>query len=64
MMFVRHARDLTLRNVQFTYVKPDERPPFVLVDVHGLTFDRIRLDGKPVEQSMVRQTNSSDVVIK
>ncbi|HUB25263.1 MAG TPA: glycosyl hydrolase family 28-related protein [Tepidisphaeraceae bacterium] len=40
-MFIRHVKGIELDNVTFTFEKPDYRPPFVLDDVEGATFNHV-----------------------
>jgi hypothetical protein len=41
-VFVRHARNVSLNNVEFRSSKGDLRPAFVLEDVQGTEFFRVR----------------------
>ena len=41
-VFVRHARNISLNNVEFLSSKEDFRPAFVLEDVQGAEFFRVR----------------------
>jgi hypothetical protein len=38
--YIRHAKDITLKNVSVSWDKPDERPAIVADDVDGLTLDK------------------------
>lgn len=38
--FVRHVKNLTLKNVEMSYETPDSRPPLVIWDGNGITLDR------------------------
>lgn len=40
--FIRHARNVELNNVEITSLKEDARPIFVLEDVKGIDFFRVR----------------------
>ena len=40
--FIRHARNISLDNVEIAPMKEDLRPAFVLKDVHGAEFARVR----------------------
>jgi polygalacturonase len=40
-MYIRHVKGIELENVTFSFEKPDYRPPFVLEDVEGASFDRV-----------------------
>ena len=41
-LFVRHAQNLALRDVDFSFSKDDTRPAIVLMDVAGIEFDHTR----------------------
>jgi len=40
--FLRHAKNISLSNVEISSLEPDARPAFVLQDVRGAEFFRIR----------------------
>lgn len=40
--FIRHAKKLEFTKVEVAYEAPDERPAFILDDVHGTDFFRIK----------------------
>jgi polygalacturonase len=40
--FIRHVKGIELNNVQVTPIKPDQRPPFLLNDVKGADFYRVK----------------------
>ena len=40
-LFVRHARDLSVRDFDASTMAPDGRPPVVLTDVEGFASDRL-----------------------
>ena len=40
--FIRHAKNLEFTNVEIAYGAPDERPAFVITDVDGADFFRIK----------------------
>ncbi|HYJ46158.1 MAG TPA: glycoside hydrolase family 28 protein, partial [Pyrinomonadaceae bacterium] len=49
--FIRHARGVELNNVEVSYLKDDARPAFILEDVKGADFFRIKArkaEGEPV----------------
>ena len=46
-LYLRHARDVTLRNVQLSVEQPDVRPALVADDVTGLHV--VGFDGRPAE---------------
>ena len=39
--YIRHAKNITMDNVQLIAQKPDYRPAIVLDDVHGIKFDNV-----------------------
>jgi len=41
-LFVRHARNVTVDNVEVSFAQADERPAVVLVDVTGAEFARVK----------------------
>lgn len=40
--YVRHVKGLTMADIQVSYIKDDARPPFVLDDVNGADFHRVK----------------------
>ena len=42
--YIRHAKGVTLENVELIAQKPDYRPAVVLDDVHDITFDNVIYD--------------------
>lgn len=42
-MYIRHAKNITLRNFEVVYENPDKRPPFVLRDVDGLVIENFKM---------------------
>jgi polygalacturonase len=40
--FVRHVKGLTMTDVEMSYIKDDMRPPFMLEDVRGADFHRVK----------------------
>lgn len=44
--YIRHARNITLDNVNFHYDKPDGRPLFVTDDAANIVYRHITADGK------------------
>src|SRR5262249_22753000 len=45
--YIRHAKGLTFRNVEFGFEADDQRAPLVIYDVDGLTFDNVRVPKTP-----------------
>jgi len=57
--YIRHVKNLTLRNVEFVFEQPDERPSIVAYDVDGFV-----LDGFKTQKSLGVETLKSDKVRK
>src|SRR5262249_42811815 len=45
--FIRHARNVQLSHIEITYDKDDMRPPFVVQDVKGVDFFRVKAQHVP-----------------
>ena len=45
--FIRHARGITMRNVEIGFEKEDRRPAFVLEDVKGAEFRQVKAQVAP-----------------
>jgi polygalacturonase len=65
--FIRHVKGLEMNNVELSYMKEDLRPAFVLNDVKGADFFRVRAQREPdvptftflnVENFSVQQSSS------
>jgi polygalacturonase len=41
--YIRHAKNLTFDNIRVSFQKEDFRPAFVLDNVHGIDFDRLKI---------------------
>lgn len=41
--YVRHAKNITFDNIRVSFQKEDFRPAFVLENVHGIDFDRLKI---------------------
>lgn len=39
--FIRHAKGIELHNVEVSFAEDESRPPFLLQDVSGVTFDHV-----------------------
>lgn len=62
-LYVRHARNITLNNVQFNLLQPDARPAIWLEDVHDLKAAWLKMDTPVGDMAPVRQVNTSGVNI-
>lgn len=45
--FIRHVKSLTMTDVETSYMNGDKRPPFVLSDVQGADFHRVKAQRMP-----------------
>ncbi|MBC7369356.1 MAG: glycoside hydrolase family 28 protein, partial [Undibacterium sp.] len=52
-LYVRHAKNLTVRDFSVAFTAPDTRPAVVLDDVAGATFDRASLAHAPTAPTFV-----------
>lgn len=41
--YIRHAKNITFDNIRVSFAKEDFRPAFVLDNVHGIDFDRLKI---------------------
>lgn len=41
--YIRHAKNITFDNIRVSFQKEDYRPAFVLDNVHGIDFDRLKI---------------------
>jgi polygalacturonase len=60
--FIRHVKNLKMHDVQISYLKTDQRPPFVLDDLKGAILYDIQAQKEPRVPTMLLK-NSSDVTI-
>lgn len=42
--YIRHAKNINFENITLKYIKKDQRPPFILEDVHNVNFNNIKAD--------------------
>ena len=52
-LYVRHAKNLTVRDFTVTFAAADTRPAVVLDDVAGASFDRVKISRAPAAPSFV-----------
>src|ERR1035437_2563442 len=51
--YIRHAKDITMTDVEVSYLKDDVRPAFVLDDVSGADFTRVKAQRAPTGKTFV-----------
>lgn len=62
-LYIRHAKNIVLENVQFNLLNPDARPCIWLDDAHQVRIRGLQTGStKPVER-LIRQVNTSEVII-
>jgi polygalacturonase len=61
VFYVRHAKNVTFDNIRVSFQKEDFRPAFVLDNVHGAEFERLKVW---TNQKMFSLRNSSDFNVK
>ena len=57
--FIRHARNIHLNNVEVVCIKEDARPAFVVQDVRGADFFRVKAQ-RPPDASTFALKNVAD----
>ncbi|MCX6954566.1 MAG: glycosyl hydrolase family 28 protein [Verrucomicrobia bacterium] len=62
-LYVRHAKGITLDNVQFTLRHPDARPAVILDDAHDIELRHLRAEPSTPTTPMVRIARSSGVAV-
>ena len=45
--FIRHVKGIEMNNVEVSYMRADVRPPFLLTDVRGADFSRVKAQRAP-----------------
>ncbi|MBX7170997.1 MAG: glycoside hydrolase family 28 protein [Pyrinomonadaceae bacterium] len=55
--YIRHAKNVTFDNIRVSFQKEDFRPAFVLDNVHGIDFDRLKIQ---TNQKLFSLKNVSD----
>jgi hypothetical protein len=61
--YIRHARDIVLRNVTLDFEHDDLRPAIICDDVSDLELDSVRAQGHPGAGELIRLHNTRDVFI-
>ena len=62
--YIRHARDIRMRDVRVTMRQADARPAFVLDDVHDSIFDRVRTTSATPTPPFRVESNCTGVKIR
>ncbi len=62
-LYVRHVEGLSLRNVKFRWVKPDERPAMIFDDAVGLDIQGLGVEQATGPLPVVWLHNSADVLL-
>lgn len=52
--FIRHAKNVILRDIQFDFLKPDARPTLYLDDVHGIKLIRVSSTQEPQVKRLIQ----------
>jgi hypothetical protein len=50
--YIRNAKNITLKNVEVAFDKPDPKPPLVVSEVDGLVLDGFKTPKPPVGETM------------
>ena len=62
--YIRHAKGIILENITISCVKEDYRTPVVLDDVHGISFNGLKVKEPGKKKEFVFSHNSTDIKIK
>jgi polygalacturonase len=62
-LYVRHAGNITLNNIQFNLLQPDARPAIWLEDVHDLKGSWLKMDPPTGDMAPIRQVSTTGVSI-
>jgi len=63
-LYVRHAKNIEMSNVEISYIQPDFRPSIVLDDVKGSVFRNLKIDQKETPNLFELKNSDKPVVIK
>ena len=61
--FIRHAKNVSLSNLNLTFEQPDHRYAVQCDDVQGLDISRLRAQGTPESKALIKLLNSQDVLV-
>ncbi len=61
--FIRHARNVTLDNIDLSFEKPDHRFALICDDVQELDIHGFRVQGTDRAEALVKLTNTRDVIM-
>ena len=50
-LYIRHAKNITFRDVNFHFLKPDYRPLIVEEDTEAIQYDGVTVDYRPIQSS-------------
>jgi len=61
--YVRHAKNISMQNINLTFENEDQRPALVCDDVHGMNINGFYAQGVPKTPELIRLVDSKDVFI-
>lgn len=62
--FIRNVKGLTLKDVEVSYEKPDQRPPLAIVNADGITLDHVTISDKPSDVDWMRLTKVKGLMLR
>ncbi|HPR89446.1 MAG TPA: glycosyl hydrolase family 28 protein [bacterium] len=62
-LYIRHARNIVLDNVQFELLQPDMRSAIFLEDAHDVRIHHLKADPPQGEEPLIRQINTSAITV-
>ena len=63
-LYVRHARNLELSNVEISFMNSDYRPSVMLDDVKGTTFRNVKINQPEAPKMFVLKDSDKPVIYK
>jgi hypothetical protein len=63
-LYVRHARNITLDNVQFKLLQPDARFALWLEDSHDITIKDFKTSKSQRKNEVIKKIETSGIIIK
>ena len=62
-LYIRHADNITMENVQFRTTYPDERPAFIMDDVTNVSLNNFQAQAPSSTEALIRLINCKEILI-
>jgi len=63
-LYIRHAKNIVLENVQFNLMSPDQRPCVWLNDAHKVKISGLKTHNGELDVRLIMQSNASDITVE